>query len=179
MLTNYKNDFIIVDRETLEVVENYEGYESYSDRAIAIISGQNCCRDFDKSRRGENEMMYFRTIVDEDTSVIQTESYTISKITDEKICFSNGYVISYDHDSDCCENNYADFSHLDTEAMSYEFHDALSFEAVEDAGFRFGDSRRKFFVPCYSEQNGYYSSDIDIYLNDEQVLNFNCEFVDG
>jgi hypothetical protein len=32
-----------------------------------------------------------------------------------------------------------------------------------------------FFVPCYSEQNGYYSSDIDIYLNGELYTHFECE----
>lgn len=30
------------------------------------------------------------------------------------------------------------------------------------------------FVPCYSEQNGYYSSDVDIYYNDKKVLNVDC-----
>jgi hypothetical protein len=27
------------------------------------------------------------------------------------------------------------------------------------------------FVPCYSEQNGYYSCDVDIYYNGDLVLN--------
>ena len=31
-----------------------------------------------------------------------------------------------------------------------------------------------FFVPCYSFQNGYYSSDVDIELNGEVVLNVGC-----
>lgn len=33
---------------------------------------------------------------------------------------------------------------------------------------------RMFFVPCYSEQNGYYSRDVDIYFNDEKVLGLRC-----
>ena len=43
------------------------------------------------------------------------------------------------------------------------------------AGFRFGDNQAMFFVPCYSEQNGYYSSDVDIYYNGNAVLNVEAE----
>jgi hypothetical protein len=32
-----------------------------------------------------------------------------------------------------------------------------------------------YFVPCYSEQNGYYSNDIDILLDGWKVLNVECE----
>jgi len=32
-----------------------------------------------------------------------------------------------------------------------------------------------FFVPCYSEQSGYYSFDVEIYYNGKQVLNLECE----
>lgn len=104
---------------------------------------------------------------------------TIKQITEDAIIFSNGNQITYHHDPDCCEWNYADFSHLDDEALTYDFDEHLIFEAVQDAGFRFGDARRMFFVPCYSEQNGYYSCDIEIYYNDKEVLYFDAEFVDG
>lgn len=91
----------------------------------------------------------------------------IKEITDERITFDNGNHITYDHEQDCCEQNYADFEYLLDEAgiMSYDFPEDLEFEAVDGAGFRFGSTYRKFFVPCYSEQNGYYSSDIDIYYD--------------
>jgi hypothetical protein len=32
-----------------------------------------------------------------------------------------------------------------------------------------------FFVPCYSSQNGYYSSDIDVYLNGVLQCSLDCE----
>jgi len=32
-----------------------------------------------------------------------------------------------------------------------------------------------FFVPCYSEQNGYYSSDVDIFFDNNCVLNLECK----
>ena len=35
---------------------------------------------------------------------------------------------------------------------------------------------KSFFVPCYTEQNGYYSGDVDIYYNGKPVLNTECEW---
>lgn len=105
----------------------------------------------------------------------------IKEITDERITFDNGNYITYDHEQDCCEWNYADFSYLVGEAgiMDYDFPEELIFEFASGYGFRFGSDYRKFFVPCYSDQNGYYSSDIDIYYNTENgdnlfTTNFEC-----
>ena len=106
----------------------------------------------------------------------------IEKITDEAIIFDNGNRITYDHEQDCCESNWADFSSLeDTLAMEAEFDENLVFEIVEGsgdcdkgAGIRFGNPGNMFFVPCYSEQNGYYTTDIQIYYTKE-VLSLTCE----
>lgn len=102
----------------------------------------------------------------------------ISEVTNECILFSDGSMITFDHDQECCEYNYADFNQLDDLARNYTFRGEMFFEAVENSGFKFGDSRRMFFVPCYSDQNGYYTNEIDIYYNGEQVLSFSAEFVD-
>lgn len=100
----------------------------------------------------------------------------INTINDSLILFDNGTAITFDHSANCCKWNYANFAAVDPEALSYDFDmNHLTFEACDD-GFRFGDHPvRMFFVPCYSEQNGYYSVDIDIYLNDEKVLTTECE----
>ena len=105
------------------------------------------------------------------------------KITYECILFDNGNVITFDHDQDCCEHNYADFSQLeDTVAMDTEFDENLMFEAFGEKGFRFGNPGKMFFVPCYSKQNVYYSTDIEIYYGnskqtkeDTRVLYMYCE----
>ena len=101
----------------------------------------------------------------------------IIKIEEDLIEFSDGTRITCDHDQDCCECNYADCNQLDDLARAYDFDTSnLKFEAIEGSGFRFGDHpQRMFFVPCYSEQNGYYSSDIDVYLNGEHQFNLECE----
>jgi hypothetical protein len=109
----------------------------------------------------------------------------IKEITRERITFDNGNYITYDHNRDCCERNYADFNYLQDEPciMIYDFPEELEFELVNKYGFRFGNEYRKFLVPCYSEQNGYYSSDIDIYYNTENgenlfTANFQCLMTD-
>ena len=94
----------------------------------------------------------------------------IKNITEDEILFDNGKAISYDHDQQCCEYNYADFKQLDDLARDYDFDENLMFEDVANCGFRFGDKHQMFFVPCYSEQNGYYSSDVDIYYDGHKVL---------
>ena len=100
----------------------------------------------------------------------------IKTVDEERILFDNGMEITFDHEQDCCECNYADFESLDTIVRETEFDENLAFEVIEDAGFRFGNLPQKmFFVPCYSEQNGYYSTDIDIYFNQERVLGLCCQ----
>ena len=102
----------------------------------------------------------------------------IKEINEEQILFDNGFKIEYDHLQDCCESNYADFKQIEPMALNYEFDEDLLFEKVEDSGFRFGNKNGlMFFIPCYSEQNGYYVSEINIYYNNIKVLNLECELL--
>ena len=75
--------------------------------------------------------------------------------------FSDGSVLVDLHEQDCCEEVYADFSNLDSDIMSYDFKGAIKIEEARN-GFKFGDNRRWFFVPCYNVQNGYYSDNLSI-----------------
>jgi hypothetical protein len=86
----------------------------------------------------------------------------IAEVTANVLTFEDGSRIVCDHEQDCCEWNYADFEQVDDLARAYSFDlDDMHFEYAP-GGFRFGDSRRMFFVPCYSNQNGYYSSIINV-----------------
>ena len=100
----------------------------------------------------------------------ESANMKITEITDDYILFDNNYTITYAHDQDCCENNYADFKQLKDTGVENVVFKFIDFERVENSGFRFGDDRFKVFVPCYSDQNGYYSDDLDIYLNNKKVL---------
>ena len=100
----------------------------------------------------------------------------IIEITGEHIKFDNDKCITYDHEQDCCEYNYADFEQLDDLARAYDFDEqTLQFYFAEGSGFTFGDGGRLFFVPCYSDQNGYYTTDIIIYYDGEAVCCGECK----
>ena len=98
----------------------------------------------------------------------------IKYLDKERILFDNGNEITYEHIPDCCKWNYADFEQIEELALITEFDEDLTFESVEGEGFRFGNHFKMFFIPCYSEQNGYYSSDLDIYYNGARVSNVEC-----
>lgn len=100
----------------------------------------------------------------------------ITDVSDDSIKFDDGTEITFDHEQDCCENNYADFEQLDDLAYGYTFFGPLKYERA-DGGFRFGDSRRMFYVPCYSEQNGYYTTDVCIYEDGFLKLQAEGEFI--
>ena len=99
----------------------------------------------------------------------------ISKVDEYSIRFDNGNFICFFHERDCCENNYADFSQLEDLAFETDFEENLVFERVNGSGFRFGSGGKMFFVPCYSDQNGYYSDDIHIIYNGEKSFCLDCE----
>ena len=108
----------------------------------------------------------------------------IKQVTEVDITFDNGNRIYFDHDQDCCEHNYADFKQIDDLAWEWEFDEDLKFESCPHSGFRFGNEGRMVFVPCYSDQNGYYTTWIDIYyaqcwrdilLDGSHVLGFNAK----
>ena len=105
----------------------------------------------------------------------------IEKVSDEMIMFDNGSTITFDHEQDCCEWNYADFSILNPNVINYDydFPAKLQFKTVEGQGFKFGCKGHWIFIPCYSEQNGYYTDCIDIYFCGKIVINqLKCEFIE-
>ena len=108
----------------------------------------------------------------------------IKEIDSEQILFDNGDILTYRHIQDCCEINYADFKQIDDIALKTDFDKPLTFQRNE-CGFRFGNLPQKmFFVPCYSEQNGYYSNKIEVIYSDSEnnseytIYDINCEVGD-
>ena len=96
-------------------------------------------------------------------------------INESCILFNDGSQITFDHEQDCCEENYADFKQLDSLARNYDYKFPLRFVPVDDYGFLFGDDERLFFVPCYSKQSGYYTRELNIYFNGKCVIEINAE----
>lgn len=114
-----------------------------------------------------------------ETSVTFKEPFCIVGITDDRIILSNDCYIEATHDQDCCENNYADFkSLLDTSIMGIT-HNIISFDGWE-GGIRING----YAVNCYSEQNGFYSTEITFVLYDRwgrKILDYegSCEMDDS
>lgn len=86
----------------------------------------------------------------------------IKQIYDDKVEFDDGTVVSAYHSQDCCESVWADFHSLVGQPrIDYvDFPEDLDIEVVPDFGFRMN----KYFVPCYNQQNGYYSSSLSLII---------------
>lgn len=80
---------------------------------------------------------------------------------DETLAFNDGSYLFFDHQQTCCEWNYADFSSLDNTGFFESEFDVIDLEEGDWGGFRING----FAVNCYSQQNGYYSSGINIYYS--------------
>lgn len=106
----------------------------------------------------------------------------IKNITESNIIFDNGYEMEAFHDRDCCEDVYADFSVLQNYNISnitgktinireIDFEENLNklVKGIEGQGFNLiSKIGENFFVPCYNEQNGYYSSNLTLILHKQE-----------
>lgn len=107
----------------------------------------------------------------------------IIEINEDNIIFDNEYRLEYYHKQDCCESVYADFEMLKNYNVStktgksinikdIDFSENLGelIQGVEEQGFNMVSKiGEKFFVPCYNEQNGYYSDDLELILHKEKA----------
>lgn len=99
----------------------------------------------------------------------------ISRICWNRLVFSDGVDICSFQAPEDYGYHYAAFTSIDDIAKEWEFEHPIIFEKC-DWGFRFGNKDKMVFVPCYSEQNGYYSYSVDIYYNGDLVLKgVDCE----
>lgn len=101
----------------------------------------------------------------------------IAEISDEAIRFDGNHSITFYNGHDLCYYNFADFEQVDDIARAATFTHPLQFEAVDGFGFRFGNENNMHFVPCYSYQSGYYTSDISIFYDGKEVLSFDAEII--
>ena len=102
----------------------------------------------------------------------------IKEINEEKIVFDNGYELEYYHEQDCCEQVYADFDILkdynistktgkiiNIKDIDFEEHLEYLIQGIENEGFNMiSKIGEEFFIPCYNNQNGYYSSELELIL---------------
>ena len=152
-------------------------YEQGVDEGIAIVLMEMIKSIIDSKLCEEMPLLeYLGLQKKEQKTEDNSKRMKISTVTDQAIFFDNGNTITYNHEQDCCECNYADFSVLNENTINYDyaFNENLEFKKIDKSGFMFGSEGRWIFIPCYSSQNGYYSDDIDIYYNYKKVESLTC-----
>lgn len=107
----------------------------------------------------------------------------IKKIDENYIVFDNGYELEAFHEQDCCEHVYADFEVLNTYNVSTKTGQAIDIKEIDfeesleklvqgilGMGFNMlSKIDEKFFVTCYNEQNGCYSSNLGLILHKGKI----------
>ena len=88
------------------------------------------------------------------------------------------FILESYHEPDCCENVYADFSvilyHKDKLIGEYIKIHNITITVIQGMGFilkfNFDSSYEipeKILVPCYNAQNGYYSDNLELIINNK------------
>lgn len=96
----------------------------------------------------------------------------VVKVTRDDIEFNNGYKIYSDHQQDCCEHHYLDFSNLtieDFDNLEFDLTDENFFNRIEDYGIELKPIKGfSVKVPGYGYNNGYYGSNIDLVVENKE-----------
>ena len=86
----------------------------------------------------------------------------------DTLMFNDNVSLTSDHDQDCCESHYLDFSNLhisDFEGMLFDLSSETFFEKAEGFGIRLIPvNGHPVGVPGYGYNNGYYSSQLSLVL---------------
>lgn len=86
----------------------------------------------------------------------------------DQINFEDGSILYSDHDQDCCEHHYLDFSQnalSDFEGLDFDLSSSDFFEKVEDYGIRLKPlNGHAVNVPGFGYNNGYYSANLKLIL---------------
>lgn len=98
----------------------------------------------------------------------------VTKSDDGLVEFDNGLKLSSDFEPDCCTQNYLDFEqlHIGREFKDMTPKEFLKAIAIKEDGFSIKDtSDVPAWVQARSEQNGYYSTGVDLIakLGNEEV----------
>lgn len=104
------------------------------------------------------------------------ELQIVENLDNNKIRFTSGKEISIvdSHGQECCEHVYADWSNAKHVLPFLEGKKVkeVIIKTISEMGFVIcfnddWDIGAKVFIPCYNEQNGYYSSDLSLEITYE------------
>ena len=125
-------------------------------------------REYEAEKQDAGELITAKVIYSanlDSLEAIAVTDYGLEFVTSSGLLSIKDY-----HEQDCCENVYADWLYLTPHiAQDFKVMAKTKFEVftVEGAGFvvslKAGRTKAvRWFVPCYNEQNGYYSSDLQL-----------------
>ena len=94
---------------------------------------------------------------------------------DGVIVFSNGYKLTTNHESDCCEHHYwslTDLSLSDFDNLEFDFDDDNFFGRIEGYGICLVPVNGfPIRIPAYGSYNGYYSDNLSLVLSkDDKII---------
>ena len=99
----------------------------------------------------------------------------VVKVSSDELEFENGLFLYSNHDQDCCEQHYLSFNDLtlaDFDGLLFDLESDRFFERVEDYGIRLIPlNGHPVSVPGYGSNNGYYSSNLELWVSDRKGFN--------
>lgn len=123
------------------------------------------------------------------TNLQTNYTLTVANLSDSELNFSDGTMIYSDHEHDCCEDHYLDFSDLDIEDFNGLLFDLTKddfFKRVEDFGIELLPlNGHPIRIPGYGYNNGYYGANIDLVVADsggKPIKRYDvseCQVIDG
>ncbi len=93
----------------------------------------------------------------------------VSYKEDEGLLFSNGLKVNDYHPQDCCESVYADWKQLEDTGIEDKEFKELVITGNPELGIIING---EFAVPCYNQQNGYYSDELLLNIENIDISNF-------
>ena len=94
---------------------------------------------------------------------------------DGVIVFSNGYKLTTNHESDCCEHHYwslTDLSLSDFDRLAFHLDGGSFFGRIEGYGICLVPINGfPIRIPAYGSNNGYYSTNLSLILsNGDEII---------
>ena len=94
----------------------------------------------------------------------------VVEVTSDNIIFDNGSILSSEHQQDCCEHHYLDFTYVelsDFDGLEFDLSSDKFFNRIPEYGIELVPvSGWGVRIPGYGSNNGYYSSDLTLVLSD-------------
>jgi hypothetical protein len=96
----------------------------------------------------------------------------VIEIANDSIIFENGITLSSYHQDDCCENHYLGFDDItldDFDGLEFDLSNDNFFRRIDGYGIELMPLKGYTVkIPGYGSNNGYYSSNLSLMINDSE-----------